>query len=202
MRARLGLSYANITCELREVSLKDKPQAMITLSPKATVPILQLADGRVIDESYDIITWAIGQNDPDGWRAFLSQSAALINTNDGPFKLALDKYKYASRFTEHPPQTYRAEGEIFLKELEKILQEQPFLLGQKQTIADIALLPFIRQFAHVDRLWFFAAPYPHVQNWLTRYLGSDLFKNIMTKYAPWQAGNPAVYFPDSPEDNI
>lgn len=196
MRARLGLTYAGIKCELREVVLRDKPQEMITLSPKATVPVLQLPDGQVIDESYDIITWAISQNDPDNWQDFLKQTDELVALNDGVFKAALDKYKYASRFPEHPADHYRTQGETFLSTLDSLLEKQAFLLGQSQTIADIAIFPFIRQFAHVDLDWFKSTRYSSLQRWLSHYLESPLFKSIMMKYPKWQTGQEPLYFPD------
>ncbi|MBL4801342.1 MAG: glutathione S-transferase [Emcibacter sp.] len=194
MRARLGLHYANITCELREVRLRDKPTEMRTLSPKATVPVLQLTDGQVIDESYDIIKWAIQQNDPDGWHKFADQTNILVTENDGSFKSALDRYKYSSRFPEQSPEFYRAQGEVFLKKLDDILRSSDFLLANRQTMADIALFPFIRQFAHVDRDWFYAAPFPHLQKWLLQYLDSDMFKSVMKKYSPWHEGDHTIYF--------
>ena len=196
MRARLSLSYANIHCELREVTLRDKPKQMTDISAKATVPVLQLINGQVLDESYDIIKWAIEQNDPDGWIDFIPQTDELVKENDGSFKSALDKYKYASRFPEHPAEYYRDLGEVFLKKLDHKLQSSAFLVSQKQTIADITIFPFIRQFAHVDRDWFYSLPYPHLQKWLSTHLESQIFKAIMKKYPVWQGGDKPLYFPD------
>jgi len=196
MRARLGLAYADIRCELREVVLKYKPDEVLTLSPKATVPVLHLPDGRVIDESYDIIKWAIQQNDPDDWRLFSDQTDDLVSENDGPFKSALDKYKYASRFPDYSPEAYRSRGEIFLKKLDQKLHSSAYLLGTDQTMADIAIFPFVRQFAHVDKDWFFDQPLPCLQNWLRHYLDSDIFKAVMKKYTRWHKGNNVIYFPD------
>jgi len=196
MRARLALYYANIKCELREVVLNDKPDEMIRLSAKATVPVLHLPNGQVIDQSYDIIKWAIRQNDPGGWRMLLEQTDELVAENDGPFKSALDNYKYACSSPEHPPEFYRSQGEGFLKKLDGILRNAPYLLGDHQTVADIALFPFIRQFAHVDRDWFYTAPYPCLHRWLNRHLNSDIFGAIMNKYPKWHAGDDSVYFPD------
>lgn len=196
MRARLGLTYAQIKCELREVVLRDKPKEMIAISTKATVPVLLLPDGRVIDESYDILKWAIKQNDPDGWQQFTDQTNELVAENDVPFKAALDKYKYAGASPEHTPEFYRSQGEVFLKKLDKTLHNSAFLLADHQTMADIALFPFIRQFAHVDKDWFFGLPLPHLQRWLLQHLDSDIFKSIMRKYSRWHAGDSAIYFPD------
>ena len=196
MRARLGLLYAEITCELREVALRNKPPEMVALSSKATVPVLQIASGQAIDESYDIIKWAITQNDPADLKSHITQSDELVAENDGAFKSALDHYKYSARFPDHPPQYYRAQGEEFLKKLDQRLQHSLYLLGDSQTIADIAIFPFIRQFAHVDRDWFFTAPYPHLQKWLRDFLDSESFKAVMTKYVPWKPADTIVYFPD------
>jgi len=196
MRARLGLLYAQVICELREVSLRNKPQEMTALSPKATVPVLHFPGGQVIDESYDIIKWALTQNDPADWKSTITRSDELVAENDGSFKSALDRYKYASRFPDHPPEYYRAQGAVFLKKLDQILQHSPYLLGNSQSLADIAIFPFIRQFAHVDRDWFFTAPYPHLQRWLQHFLDSERFKAVMTKYVPWQPEDNIVHFPD------
>lgn len=196
MRARLGLLYANVSCELREVVLREKPTEMLALSEKATVPVLHLPNGQVIDESYDIIKWAIRQNDPDHWQEFIPKTDYLVSENDGSFKMALDRYKYASRFPEQPPHIYREQGEVFLHKLDQILQNSPFLLSEKQTIADIALFPFIRQFAHVDKEWFFNAPYLHLRRWLQHHINSASFKKVMKKYPKWHIGDNTVYFPD------
>ncbi len=199
MRARLGLLYAGQTCELREVVLRDKPAEMIALSPKGTVPVLHLTDGAVIDQSYDIVKWAISQNDPQDWRDDFARADELVRDNDGSFKAALDKYKYASRFPDQPPESYRAQGEIFLKKLDLMLRDQPFLLGERQTVADIALFPFIRQFAHVDREWFFSTPYARLQQWLQHHINSKNFKTIMKKYPQWRRGNGRIFFPEQPQ---
>jgi len=203
MRARLGLQYARIKYELREVVLRDKPPEMIAISPKATVPVLQVPNksgkSLVIDESYAILKWAISKNDPENWQKLIPQCDDLVRTNDDAFKAALDKYKYASRFPEQTQGFYREQGEFFLNQLDQMLQQTPFLLGQKLTLADLAILPFIRQFAHVDKAWFSAAPYPHLSRWLNNHLGSALFNNIMHKYAPWKPEDHAVYGSDSHE---
>lgn len=196
MRARLVLLYANIRCELREVILRDKPTQMISLSPKATVPILQLPSGQVIDESYDIMKWAIEQNDPDGWQKSIPQAHELVKENDGPFKSALDHYKYPSRFPEQAPEFHRDRGKVFLKNLNHILQSSAYLTGPQHGLADMAIFPFIRQFAHVDKDWFYGLPYPHLHQWLTARLDSDIFGVIMKKYTPWQEADHPVYFPD------
>lgn len=200
MRARLAIVYSGIQVELREVVLKDKPASLITLSPKATVPVLQTAEKRIIEESIEIMDWALQQNDPDNWFNSLSEQQQqlgneLINYNDGEFKYYLDRYKYADRFPEHTEQFYREQGELFLQKLEDLLNQQDYLLDTHITWADMAILPFIRQFASVDRDWFNSANYPKLQNWLKQFLDSDLFKSIMPKFKQWKQGDEVTYFP-------
>lgn len=200
MRARLAIARSGIGCELREVVLKDKPEQLIALSPKATVPVLQTSDGKVIDESIDIAFWALAQADPDGWYQTLSseqhqQTLDLIENNDGEFKYFLDRYKYADRYPDQSQDYYRQQGEKTLAGLEKLLEQNGCLLQDSWTLADIALLPFIRQFAFVDKDWFDNSPYPRVKSWLQDFLDSALFKSIMPKYAQWHPGNEPVIFP-------
>ena len=200
MRARLALAQSQTRCELREVVLKDKPAALIELSAKATVPVLQTTDGETIDESIDIALWALKQHDPAGWYQPLTEAQrekalALIANNDGEFKAALDRYKYADRYPEHDQTYYRQQGEKTLAELEALLADNGCLLANHWTLADIALLPFIRQFAFVDKAWFDASPYPHLKAWLQSFLESDEFKTIMPKFKQWQPGDTPVLFP-------
>jgi glutathione S-transferase len=185
MRARMALRYSAVEVEIVEVSLKAKPAEMLALSSKGTVPVLQV-DGRVIDESLDIMRWALAQQDPDNWRLFgdlegQALTAALIEENDQVFKLHLNRYKYPERHPEYPQEHYRREGEDFLRRLEALLATRPFLAEEHQSLADVALMPFVRQFAHVDREWFAQAPYPRLQDWLQRFLESELFMAIMAK---------------------
>jgi glutathione S-transferase len=187
MRARMALREAGIAVEIREIALRDKPREMLAVSPKGTVPVLVLPDSTVIDESLDIMRWALRQYDPDGWLHDETRSLALIADNDGAFKQALDRYKYADRYPEKPAAASRAMGEIFLQRLEDHLQRQPGLLGPAPSIADVAIFPFVRQFAMVDSGWFAAAPYPALRDWLERWLGSALFLDIMQKHPPWQS---------------
>lgn len=200
MRARLAIAQSGIQCELREVVLKDKPQQLIELSPKATVPVLLTADDKVIDESIDIAFWALAQHDPDNWYQSLTseqheQMLALIENNDGEFKYFLDRYKYADRYPEQDERFYREQGEKTLTRLEQLLTEHDCLLRDSWTLADIALLPFIRQFAFVDKDWFDSSPYPRVRAWLEAFLESDLFRSVMKKYPQWQEGDEPVVFP-------
>ncbi|MCX4193015.1 glutathione S-transferase [Methylophaga sp. OBS1] len=200
MRARLAIAQSGIQCELREVVLKDKPQQLIELSPKATVPLLLTADDKVIDESIDIAFWALAQHDPDNWYQSLTseqheQMLALIENNDGEFKYFLDRYKYADRYPEQDERFYREQGEKTLTRLEQLLTEHDCLLRDSWTLADIALLPFIRQFAFVDKAWFDSSPYPRIRAWLEAFLESDLFRSVMKKYPQWQEGDEPVVFP-------
>lgn len=181
MRARMALRYCGVPVEIVEVSLKAKPAEMLAISPKGTVPVLN-ADGRVIDESLEIMRWALAQNDPQDW--LLSgdaRVAELIEANDQVFKVHLNRYKYAERYPEQPMEVYRAEGEMFLRRLEELLDGRDYLLTDHPSLADIALLPFVRQFAHVDREWFAQTPYVRLQAWLQRFLESELFTSIMKK---------------------
>jgi glutathione S-transferase len=181
MRARMALRYSGVPVEIIEVSLKAKPAEMLVISPKGTVPVLD-ADGRVIDESLEIMRWALAQNDPDDWLlAGDSRIDELIEANDQGFKVHLNRYKYAERYPEQPMEFYRAEGAVFLQRLEGLLNDRDYLLTDHPSLADIALLPFVRQFAHVDREWFAQTPYPRLQAWLQRLLESELFTSIMKK---------------------
>ena len=195
MRARLGLLFAGVVTELREIVLKHKPQEMLTISPKGTVPVMQLSDGTVIDESIDILRWALTQYDPHGLLTHApEQAAALIAQNDNEFKHWLDRYKYADRHPEMSQSDYRARGEEFIQILEDLLTDNDYLLGADISIADIGIMPFVRQFAHVDRDVFYDLPYPNVQRWLTAWLEHPHFVTAMKKYQPWQAGDEVVIF--------
>jgi glutathione S-transferase len=181
MRARMALRYSGVPVEIVEVSLKAKPAEMLAISPKGTVPVLD-AGGRVIDESLEIMRWALAQNDPQGWLLDGdARIAELIEANDQVFKVHLNRYKYAERYPEQPMEVYRAEGAVHLQRLEALLNDHDYLLADHPSLADIALLPFVRQFAHVDREWFAQTPYVRLQAWLQRFLESDLFTSIMKK---------------------
>ena len=179
MRARMALKYTGIEVDIIEISLKDKPAQMLQVSPKGTVPVLVLADGTVIDESLQIMRWALATYDPDCWLA--SDAKDLIAENDGSFKQALDRYKYAIRFPERSEEAHRADGEVFLLKLEQLLNQASFLSGEKTGLADIAIFPFIRQFVGVDTVWFETAPYPKLRTWLNDRVENDLFLSVMHK---------------------
>lgn len=192
MRARLAVAISARRCELREVKLSSKPEAMLTASPKGTVPVFVLPDGRVIDESLDIMRWALASNDPEGWLA--RDDAALIALNDGPFKHDLDCYKYPERHGSDPI-IHRASGAAFLDELEARLAHAEQLCGQNRGLADAAIMPFVRQFAAVDREWFDAQPLPHLQAWLANHIASPLFQTVMVRIKPWAPDDEPVIFP-------
>lgn len=197
MRARLGLLFAGRQVELREITLKNKPPQMLAISPKGTVPVLQLLDGTVIEESREIMTWALTQQDTQGLLAAqtLLEANALIDKNDNEFKYWLDRYKYADRHLEMSQAEYRQRGEVFLQMLEALLIKNSYLLGESITIADIGIMPFVRQFAHVNRKVFYDLPYPNLQRWLQDWLNHPLFLQAMTKFAPWQEKDDVVVFP-------
>ena len=179
MRARMALRYSGVPLSIVEVSLKAKPAEMLASSPKGTVPVLVCADGSVIEQSLDIMHWALARHDPDSW--LQPGCAALIEENDTRFKVLLDRYKYAIRYPEHPMEYYRAQGAEFLQRLEDLLARSAYLAGPALGLADVALAPFVRQFAHVDRDWFEQAPYPRLNAWLEQFLASELFSSVMKK---------------------
>jgi len=185
MRARMALLVSETRCEIREVKLREKPVELIAASPKATVPVLVLPDGRVIDESLDIMRWALRRNDPEGWLE--GDDAELIAANDGPFKHHLDRYKYPDRHGSDPAE-HRARAVAILEELEVRLASQPWLCGTRRTLVDAAIMPFVRQFAAVDRAWFDAQALPAVQRWLAVQTASDLFVEIMVVRPQWVPG--------------
>ena len=186
----MALFYAGVAVEIREISLKQKPASMLQVSPKGTVPVLVLTDGAVLEQSLDIINWALFQSDRDDWAMQTNSDArelteALIASNDGEFKSALDQYKYAIRFPENPPEIYRAQGELFLSRLESLLKQTTYLCRDQLSKADIAIFPFVRQFSMVDEAWFENAQYPKLKAWLNGLLDSELFRGVMQKYPTW-----------------
>jgi glutathione S-transferase len=202
MRARLALLAAGQACELREVVLRDKPQALREASPKATVPVLVLADGQVIDESLAIMQWALARHDPLGWcrpaHGNAAQMLALVEANDTGFKPLLDRAKYPQRFGLADPLQPRLACASFLADLEQRLAQTPFLCGSHATLADAALFPFVRQFAGVGPAWFAAQPWPRLQRWLHDWQAMALFTRAMEKFAPWQPGAAPLLFPAGP----
>lgn len=191
MRARLALSISGMTCELREVKLAAKPEAMLDASPKGTVPVLVQWDGKVVDESIEIMRLALSRNDPEGW--LKRDDADLIARNDGEFKHHLDRYKYPERHASDAEE-HRGAALAFLSDLNRRIAEKGQLCGDRRGIADMAIMPFVRQFAAVDREWFDAAGLSHLAGWLDAHLASDLFKGVMAKHRPWVEGDAVIYF--------
>lgn len=185
MRARMAVAYSGVPVELIEVSLKAKPPEMLERSPKGTVPVLVLNE-QVLEQSLDIMRWALAQNDPHDWSMASDpeaqrQIADLIAANDTGFKTDLDHYKYAVRYPEFTQADYRARAEVFLNKLEGLLKDRDFLVADHLTLADVALAPFVRQFCGVDPEWFWQSPYPKLQRWLQRFLESALFAQVMKR---------------------
>lgn len=197
MRARMALYYANQNCAVREVDLKDKPSSMIALSAKGTVPVLA-SDDQVLDESLDIMRWCLEQSDPDEWLDCHGQAdlvEQLLSANDGWFKEHLDGYKYAGREAAAGALVHRQQAEVFISRLEGLLLARPaqtFLLGDKLSFVDVAIVPFVRQFANVDIGWFESSDYVALQRWLANLTSSALFAAVMVKRKPWQQGEPTT----------
>lgn len=193
IRARMAVLSAGLEVELREIELKDKPLAFLRASPSATVPSLQAGD-LILDESLDIMLWALEKSDPHGLLNMPDIGETLIAQNDGPFKAALDHTKYAVRYPDLDPQAERARASEFIQSLNAQLAKFPFLAGDRPTLADIAIFPFVRQYAHIDRPWFDAQPWPHVILLLDGFLRSRDFQTVMTKVAVWEDGQRSHLF--------
>ena len=191
----MALLVSQTMCELREVALKNKPQELILASPKATVPVLVLLDGRVIDESREIMAYALERKDPENWLVGWGQAAlAWIDLIDGPFKAHLDRYKYPQKYNVAPEQ-YRALGLEILWQIDQQLEAHGFIVGPKPSLIDVSIFPFVRQFSTVDAAWFVSVPFQRLHKWLTYFLDSEMFKDVMTPYPIWQAGQPGAVFP-------
>lgn len=199
MRARLALMASGQRCELREVILRDKPPALLKASPKGTVPVLVTPDGSVLEESLDIMLWALARHDPEQWltpeHGSLAAMLQLIAQCDGEFKFHLDRYKYPERYRNADVQSHRAAGAMFLGRLERDLRAGGYLFGDRIALADMAIAPFVRQFAQVDPDWFSAQPWPGLQPWLASFVESELYGAVMEKYPQWQPGTTGVIFP-------
>ena len=197
IRARLAIKAAGVSVALREVVLRDKPAALVAASPKATVPVLQLPDGRVLEQSLDIMRWALALRDPHGWLRPDEHAdvEALIALNDGPFKQALDRYKYAPRHPEQPAHVHRdAAVALLLASLEVRLADRRYLLRDTPSLADLAIVPFVRQFAAVDAAWFDGAPLAHLRAWMQGLTATPLFESVMTRFDAWRPGDADVVF--------
>ena len=189
MRARLAIKSSGQDVALREILLRDKPAPFLAASAKGTVPVLELPDGRVIDESRDVMFWALNRHDPDGWLSCYNQDKTGVNAKldalDTIFKHHLDRYKYATRYDDVDELVHRAQGGQFLQDWNQILEAQKGLSGDQLGLLDFATLPFVRQFRIADDAWFDSQPWPALHSWLQGFLQSGLFASVMVKYKPW-----------------
>lgn len=199
MRARLAIAASGVACELREVVLRNKPAEMLQASPKGTVPVLVDVDGTLVEQSLDIMHWALTQRDPEQWcvpeQGTTEEMMALIAANDGDFKRHLDRYKYPNRYEGVNALEERDAGAAWLRELQARLQATPWLCGARASLADMAIAPFVRQFAHTDKAWFAAQDWPGLAEWLARIIDSDRYAHVMQKFVPWECGTEGVAFP-------
>ena len=177
----MAIAYAGVQVTPVEVALRAKPAPMLRVSPKGTVPVLVLADGKVLEQSLDIMRWALLQHDPEGWLRDEALNSPWIGENDGEFKVLLDKYKYANRHPEQSPEAHRDNAFAFLRKLGLQLSHQPFLHGKSLSAVDIAIMPFVRQCAQVDRDWFNEVAGNALNTWLCRLERSALFMQVMAK---------------------
>ena len=196
MRARMAIHISDQRCELREVLLRDKPPSMLEYSAKGTVPVLILQDGKVIDESLDVIDWALNLNDPDNWQRSkdTKKTKELIKINDGEFKYHLDRYKYSKRYDNEDPEFHRKKCLKFIESVNNELNNSKYIFDDNISYADIVLLPFIRQFRIADIDWFDALPYNNLKKWLSGFLDSTLLNSIMKKYDLWKEGDKSIVF--------
>ena len=192
MRARMALAYSKITYEHREILLSNRPDSLYEISPKGTVPVLQLSDGIIIDESIDVMKWCLDINDPNDWykEQCIEQDNLIIN-NDTNFKYWLDRYKYHIRYKEQSFEEYQNQVKKIFNEYNLRLDKQSFLMGDKISLSDIALMPFVRQAAHVDLDWF-KKNFLSLSQWLEKFKVSPLFTSIMKKYEIWEENNQGV----------
>lgn len=201
MRARLAIAASGLSCELREVVLRDKPKALVDVSPKATVPVLVTGNRQVLEQSLDIMLWALEQNDPQKWLSPTQQDVAamlaMVADCDGRFKSHLDRYKYPQRYAQEGADSnaHRNSAANWLRDLDVRLKRQSFLFGGHAALADMAIAPFVRQFSMVDIDWFSAQPWPQLQAWLQAWLDSRLFKQVMGKFPVWIPDTQGVRFP-------
>ncbi len=196
MRARMAIHISSQKCEIREVLLRDKPPSMLEYSSKGTVPVLVLQSGEVIDESLDVIDWALNLNDPDNWQRSKNneKTKELIKINDGEFKYHLDRYKYSKRYDNEDPEFHRKKCLSFIEKVNSELQNSKYIFDDAISYIDISLLPFIRQFRIADKEWFDELPYENVKSWLSNFLNSELLESIMSKYDLWKEGDEVTIF--------
>ena len=192
----MAIHISGQKCELREVLLRDKPPSMLEYSAKGTVPVLILQDGKVIDESLDVIDWALNLNDPDNWQRSkdTKKTKELIKINDGEFKYHLDRYKYSKRYDNEDPEFHRKKCLKFIESVNNELNNSKYIFDDNISYADIVVLPFIRQFRIADIEWFDSLPYDNLKKWLSSFLDSSLLNSIMKKYDLWQEGDSLIIF--------
>ncbi|MDX1359626.1 MAG: glutathione S-transferase [Clostridia bacterium] len=197
IRARMAIAVSGQQVEHREVDLKHKPTELVQISPKATVPVLQLNNGKILEESLDIMHWALTINDPQNWLMTTNEQLTkeLIENNDNEFKQYLDRYKYADRFPENPLAFHRDQASHFPARLNTILHNTTFLVSDQPSLVDVAIFPFIRQFAFVDKHWFDSMPWGKLHNWLDYFLNSQLFESVMKKHQSWKTHDDPILFP-------
>lgn len=202
MRARLALLVSGQRCELREVVLRAKPPSLLAASPKGTVPVLVLPDGQVLEQSLDIMRWALDRHDPEGWlhpgTGSLEDMLTLVAACDGPFKQALDRCKYPERHPQADPAQAWAQADAWLGTLETRLAAQPFLFGPQAALADMAIAPFVRQFAGIAPARWQDQPWPRLQRWLADWQAGELLAQAMAKTPAWVEGTTGVAFPEAP----
>lgn len=202
MRARLALAASAQVCELREVRLAHKPAALLQASAKGTVPVLVETDGHVIDQSLDIMLWALRRNDPQHWLTTpgvaLEDMLQLVAQCDGEFKFHLDRYKYPNRYDLNDGTPYRDQGALFLQDLNTRLSAHTHVMGAMPNLADMAIAPFVRQFAHTDPTWFARQRWPALQTWLTQFETSSAYSQVMRPQPPWEPGQSPILFPAPP----
>ena len=182
----MALKYAGIEYEHREIVLRNKPQSMLRVSPKGTVPVLCVEE-LILDQSMDIMRWALARSDPDSWLE-VDQLISIewLEKNDGPFKTLLDQYKYPERYPHlNREGILNAATELMLRPMEAALQMNAYLLSNKLSWVDVAIFPFIRQFSMSDQKSFEAMPFPNIQNWLGQLIESELFNSVMHKHPAW-----------------
>ena len=194
MRARLSLVASNTKVEIREILLNNKPKEFLDVSVSATVPCM-VENEKIIDESLDIMIWVLKNNDPNNWLKMPALGHDLIKENDGPFKKYLDLTKYHSRHPETNPEKSRKKAATFLIKLETIMADD-FLFGINPTLADMAILPFVRQFANTDLQWFNQQKWPRVKSWLSKFISSEIFETIQVKYNQWKKNAEPQFFPN------
>ncbi|WP_194090942.1 glutathione S-transferase [Vibrio hibernica] len=190
MRARMAIYQSQLPVLLRDIVLRDKPAEMLTISPKGTVPVLVTSNGKVIEESLEVMLWTLSESDPDDLLLasapeMLINMLSLIHQFDSEFKPCLEAYRAAKRYHEPNLVECRQACEQYLSKLENRLTRHSYLMADQESLADLALLPFIRQFARVERQWYLQSPYPKLRQWLDRYLQCKMFSKIMTKHELW-----------------